>query len=135
MKTQTMAEAMDTEDATITQAPSELAAPLASGTTASAAVSDAEREVGTSARPIRLCQRSGTSNTQAALREDSSHFTFFVRRCLKRHLQGEIWRKIVSNLIMKEPHKPKVLNDNNSFSPGLVIDFGRTLAGAPNTTK
>ena len=40
-----LAEAMDTEDATSTQGPSELAAPLANETTAPATVSDAETEV------------------------------------------------------------------------------------------
>ena len=40
-----LAEAKDTEDATRTQVPSELAAPLASETTASAAVSDADRKL------------------------------------------------------------------------------------------
>ena len=40
-----LAEAKDTEDATSTRGPSELAAPLASETTASAAVSDADRKL------------------------------------------------------------------------------------------
>ena len=49
-----MAEAMDTEDATSTQAPSKLAAPLSSETAASAAVSDAET-VSTCIRQVTRC--------------------------------------------------------------------------------
>ena len=89
-----------------------LAAALANEKGASAALSDVEREsCGTSARPIRLCQRSGTSNTQAALRRSLSNSKLiwslapllFLRRRSKRHVQGKINCKMSPNLITMRP--------------------------------
>ena len=92
-----LVEAVDTEDVISTQAPSELAAPLASETRASAAASDAEMElVG------RVRDRSDSIGDL-------------------EHLQGEINKKVVPNLIMKKLHNAKVLINNSSSSQAWVI--------------